>query len=44
VPGPWLHAGANQVIVFDLLAPEQPTLQGLDHPILNDLRPDDRSH
>jgi beta-galactosidase len=44
VPGPWLHVGRNEVVVFDLLAPERPTLQGLDHPILDDLRPDDRSH
>ncbi|HUX35165.1 MAG TPA: beta-galactosidase family protein [Gemmatimonadaceae bacterium] len=44
VPGPWLRVGRNEVVVFDLLAPETPTLQGLDHPILDDLRPDDRSH
>jgi len=44
VPGPWLHAGRNEVVVFDLLAPEHPTLQGLAHPILDDLRPNDRSH
>lgn len=44
VPGPWLHAGKNEVVVFDLLRPEHTTLQGLDHPILDDLRPNDRSH
>jgi beta-galactosidase len=44
VPGPWLRRGRNVVIVFDLLVPEQATLQGLDHPILDDLHPDDRSH
>lgn len=44
VPGPWLHAGLNHVLVFDLLAPEHPMLQGLDHPILDDLHRDDRSH
>ncbi len=44
VPGPWLRAGRNDVVVFDLLAPEHSTLQGLDHPILDDLRPNDRSH
>jgi beta-galactosidase len=44
VPGPWLRVGRNDVVVFDLLAPETPTLQGLDHPILDDLRPNDRSH
>ena len=44
VPGPWLHRGANDVVVFDLLPPAGFTLQGLDHPILDDLRPHDRSH
>ena len=44
VPGPWLRKGINDVVVFDLLAPEHRTLRGLDHPILDDLRPDDRSH
>ncbi|HEU4988636.1 MAG TPA: beta-galactosidase family protein [Gemmatimonadaceae bacterium] len=44
VPGAWLHKGRNDVFVFDLLSPEHRTLQGLDHPILNDLRPSDRSH
>lgn len=44
VPGPWLRRGRNDVVVFDLLPPDHLTLQGLDHPILDDLRPDDRSH
>ncbi len=44
VPGPWLRAGLNDVVVFDLLDPDHHTLQGLDHPILDDLRPNDRSH
>ena len=44
VPGPWLREGRNDVLVFDLLTPDQATLQGLDHPILNELHPDDRSH
>jgi beta-galactosidase len=44
VPGPWLREGRNDVVVFDLLPPRSRTLRGLDHPILDDLRPDDRSH
>ncbi|MGH7670766.1 MAG: beta-galactosidase [Gemmatimonadaceae bacterium] len=44
VPGPWLRKGPNAVVVFDLLPPAQFTLRGLDHPILDDLRPNDRSH
>ncbi len=39
VPGPWLKTQANEVIVLDLLGPEQPVLAGLDKPILDELRP-----
>jgi beta-galactosidase len=39
VPGPWLRAGRNEVIVFDLIGPREPVLAGLDKPILNDLHP-----
>ncbi len=36
VPGPWLHQGSNEVVVFDL-APSatMPTLAGLATPILD---------
>jgi beta-galactosidase len=40
VPGPWLKAGANEVIVFDLTGPTEPTLAGLDRPVLNELHPE----
>lgn len=40
VPAPWLRAGQNEVIVLDLLGPKQPVLEGLDQPILDQLRPD----
>lgn len=40
IPAPWLREGANKVFVLDLLGPEQPVLQGLDQPILNDLHPE----
>lgn len=35
VPGPWLHAGWNQVIVFDIDGVATPHLAGLTEPILN---------
>lgn len=36
VPGPWLHAGKNQIIVFDLFARHRmPRLRGFTNPILN---------
>lgn len=35
VPGPWLHAGDNEVIVFDLNGQSGRTLRGLEHPILD---------
>jgi beta-galactosidase len=35
VPGPWLKAGENEVVVFDLEGAPERSLQGLDHPILN---------
>lgn len=35
IPGPWLRAGDNDLIVFDLKGSKDPTLRGLDHPVLN---------
>ena len=36
VPGPWLQAGQNQIVVFDLFSHHQiPHLAGLANPILN---------
>jgi beta-galactosidase len=35
VPGPWLHKGTNEIIVFDLLPQAHESVQGLDHPILD---------
>ena len=37
LPGPWLKKGENEVIILDVNGPEEPVLQGLDHPILNEL-------
>lgn len=37
VPVEWLKPGKNEVIVFELLKPEQTELKGLDHPVLDQL-------
>ena len=34
LPAPWLHAGANEVVVFDLNGAPNRQLRGLDHPSL----------
>lgn len=39
VPGPWLKSGANEVVILDLLGPSEPVVAALDHPILDELRP-----
>jgi beta-galactosidase len=38
-PGPWLKPGENEVIVLDLLGPEKPQMASLEHPLLDQLRP-----
>jgi beta-galactosidase len=35
LPGPWLHPGANDVIVFDLEGAPDPAIEGRASPILN---------
>ncbi|MDF3056576.1 MAG: beta-galactosidase [Rariglobus sp.] len=40
MPGPWLRAGSNEVVVLDMLGPQRPELAGLDKPILDELRPE----
>jgi beta-galactosidase len=40
VPGPWLKAGDNEIVILDLLgSTAQPVVAALDHPVLNELRP-----
>jgi beta-galactosidase len=39
-PGCWLHAGRNEITVFDLIGPERPFIAGLDRPILDELHPE----
>lgn len=38
VPGPWLKTGTNEVIVLDLLGPQQARLAGVTVPVLDQLR------
>jgi beta-galactosidase len=40
VPGPWLKPGENEIVILDLLGPEQPVIAALEQPILNQLRPE----
>jgi beta-galactosidase len=40
LPGAWLKLGANEVVVLDLLGPQNPVLTGLEKPVLNELRPE----
>jgi beta-galactosidase len=39
VPGPWLKAGDNEIVILDLLGPAEPVIAALDHPVLDELRP-----
>src|SRR5665213_57570 len=38
-PGCWLHAGKNEIVILDLLGPQQPETAGLEKPVLDQLRP-----
>ena len=38
VPGCWLKKGQNEIIVLDVMGPQSPAIEGLDHPILDHLR------
>jgi beta-galactosidase len=39
VPVEWLKKGKNEVVVLELLKPEQKQLKSLDKPILDELNP-----
>lgn len=39
VPAEWLHAGDNDIILFELLKPGEQELHGIDHPVLDQLHP-----
>jgi len=40
LPGCWLRAGKNEIVIWDLLGPTKPEIAGLDTPILNELHPE----
>jgi beta-galactosidase len=40
VPVEWLKKGKNEIVVLDLLKPDQSTIQALDKPVLNQLQPE----
>lgn len=40
VPGPWLRAGANEVVMLDMVGPQKTVLSGLAKPVLDELRPE----
>jgi beta-galactosidase len=39
LPGPWLKAGRNEIVILDMLGPEKPVVAGLEAPVLDQLRP-----
>lgn len=39
-PGCWLKPGRNEIVVFELFPGIHRTVQGLDHPVLDDPRPE----
>ena len=40
VPGPWLRAGENDVVILDYIGGKAPTISGRDQPILDELHPE----
>src|SRR5581483_7532477 len=45
LPGPWVKAGANEIVILGLVGPQEPVMVGLDKPVLDHLRPElDFSH
>jgi beta-galactosidase len=34
LPGCWLHAGKNEIVILDLVGPEKPEVAGLEKPVL----------
>ena len=40
VPGPWLHAGVNEVVVLDLVGGKARSVAGLEQPVLDQLMPE----
>lgn len=40
LPGCWLRAGKNEIVILDYTGSEKPVLAGLEKPILNELHPE----
>ena len=40
LPGPWLKEGENEIVVLDLLGPQEAIVSGLEKPVLDWLRPE----
>ena len=40
LPGCWLHAGKNEIVILDYTGPEHAEIAGLEKPILNELHPE----
>jgi beta-galactosidase len=40
VPGCWLRAGKNEIVILDYVGPEKPEIAGLEKPVLNELHPE----
>jgi beta-galactosidase len=40
VPGCWLRAGENEIVILDFLGPESPEIAGLGKPVLDKLHPE----
>ena len=40
MPGCWLRAGKNEIVILDLLDPLKPQIAGLAKPVLDELRPE----
>jgi beta-galactosidase len=39
-PGCWLRAGTNEIVLLDLVGPNQPEIAGLAKPVLDELHPE----
>jgi beta-galactosidase len=39
-PGCWLRAGKNEIVILDILGPRQPSVAGLEKPILDEQHPE----
>ena len=44
IPGCWLKEGENEVVVFDILGPQNTMLQGLEQPIIDKLNQPSGNH